>query len=666
MKSRAFFSILIVALLLSHGGPRNISTVQAATAASEWTQFGHDAQRTHFNSSSVAPPWRLKWIWNGANASGAVSSGKIRLPRNSQPVTGNGRVYIAAGAYGVYAIDNATGNTIWKRAFQNDAILSTPAYDAATDTLYVLSREGVLYRLKASNGGVYSAKYSTGARSSLPLPPALVGNRVYFSMGRYVYAVDKRTMALLWRYDTGSTVETPPAYSVSRNRIVVVARNLFVHAINATDGTRAWRVKPTPLTAGEPGSNSNFASPRNGWPVIAEQNGIVFIRYRIDWQTLWNWSTDLDTNAEMRQYLINNPSEQALYALDLDNGAASFTPNVGNGGFGDGGYLPMGPLPVIKRFADNTEVAYVVIRGGCAPSVDPASCDSRWDSHLGEMVLDNTTVSGYSAGQVRFIRNTFFPTDEQPFLSMAGDHLFAAHWEAGIAHRILDRSSAKGTTSVAPITTSNLSHIATSQDQDVCGSGFTANHYCVTGLYNTRSWPGGFYDYWQQGTVYDQYWSEYASWVISGDTVYYVSTDGAIVALKRGNPLADSPVPTVVFFDDVFASIQHALRPEPAAVIGFQQAADYAGETVTVEGVLQSVFNNHVAVYLGFKNPHNGAFKVRITKNAWDNFEISPDLYYKVGMKIQVKGIVTWYQGDPVIYVENPSQIVIVDSLVAK
>ena len=138
------------------------------------------------------------------------------------------------------------------------------------------------------------------------------------------------------------------------------------------------------------------------------------------------------------------------------------------------------------------------------------------------------------------------------------------------------------------------------------------------------------------------------------------------MALQNGNPTADSPAPALVFFDDIFASIQNALRPEPAAAIGFQQAADYAGKTVTVEGVLQSVFNNHVAVYLGFKNPHNGAFKVRIMKDAWNNFDLPPDQFYKVGMKIQVKGVVTWYQGDPVIYVKVPSQIVIVDTLVAK
>ena len=85
------------------------------------------------------------------------------------------------------------------------------------------------------------------------------------------------------------------------------------------------------------------------------------------------------------------------------------------------------------------------------------------------MVLDNTTVPGYQAGYVRYMRNTFFPTDEQANLSMAGDQLFAAHWEAGIAHRIVDRSAGRGSSS-SPIVIENLPHIVTSQNTLIASS----------------------------------------------------------------------------------------------------------------------------------------------------------------------------------------------------
>ncbi|MCB0136727.1 MAG: hypothetical protein KDD75_16600, partial [Caldilineaceae bacterium] len=77
---------------------------------SEWTQHAANAQRTSYNPSSVPAPWRWKWAWNGSNASGGITSGKFGLPRNSQPVTGGGQVYIAAGSRGVFALDNADGS----------------------------------------------------------------------------------------------------------------------------------------------------------------------------------------------------------------------------------------------------------------------------------------------------------------------------------------------------------------------------------------------------------------------------------------------------------------------------------------------------------------------------------------------------------------------------
>lgn len=503
----------------------------SSSGNSEWTQHAHDAQRTSYTDQVVPTPWRWKWAWNGPNSSGGISPGKFGLPRNSQPVTGGGRVYIAAGANGVYALNNADGSVVWSRNL-GSPVNSTPAYDPDTNALFVVATNGMLYKLNAATGATLG-QFSSGSSSDLPLPPAVISDRVFFSMGTRVYAINKQTMSQIWSYNAGAAVHTPPAYSPSRNRVIAVTEDLYVHAIDNATGTQVWRVKPTVRTGGDPGdNNSTLAEVKNGWPVIAEAHGYVLIKLRLDWQALWNpnpWPAD---NTAMRSYLQQNPEYQALFVLDLDDGSVPFIANVGHGGFGDGGYLPMGPQPVVKRFANGQEVAYVVMRGSpCAQS----PCDGRWDSHLGELVLDDTTVPGYLGGYVRFMQNTFFPTDEQAYISMSGDYIFGGHWEAGIAHRIIDRSPSRGT-GTNPIVTENLPHIVTSQDVDVCGTGFSTTHYCAQGLYNTRSWPGGFYIYWQQGPVYDQYWSEYATWVVSNNTVYFVSTDGAVVALESAAP----------------------------------------------------------------------------------------------------------------------------------
>ncbi len=565
-------------------------------------------------------------------------------------------MYVAAGLNGVYALNNANGQVVWSR---NDlgVINSTPAYDPVQDALFVVSANSRLYRLNAANGQTLG-EFNAGATSTLPLPPALAGDTVYFSMGNAVLALNKDTLAQRWRYEAGSPVHTPPAYSPGTGTVVVVSEDLYVHAIDATNGTRRWRVKPTPLQPGDPGGNSDYAQVSNGWPVIAEQHGLVLVRYRLDWQTMWNWDPNLlFTNAQMRAFLQNNPGDQPLFALRLSDGSAAFIPNVGNGGFGDGDYMPMGPLPVVKTLSDGTEIAYVVMRGTCLQE----PCDGRWDSRLGEMVLDDQTVPGYLAGYVRYMTNTFFPTDEQAFLTMAGDHLFAGHWEAGIAHQITDRSDSRGSSADNPILVSNLPHIATSQDQDICGSGFLASHYCAAGLSNTRNWPGGFYIYWQQGAVYDRYWSEYASWVVSNNTVYFVSTDGAVVALEQGNPGAARASALPVGFRTANGLPAPASPPPPAQPLTPGETWAYVGQTVTVEGRLAAVFNNGQAVYLTFREPHQGTFIVRILRQDRRNFPAAPEQMYAAGQVVQVRGRLGWYQGAPVIVVRSPAQIRMVE-----
>ena len=257
---------------------------------------------------------------------------------------------------------------------------------------------------------------------------------------------------------------------------------------------------------------------------------------------------------------------------------------------------------------------------------------------------------------------------------MAGDQIFAGHWEAGLAHTILDRSPNRGTGS-APITTSNLPHIATSQDADVCRTGFSATHYCATGLRNTRDWPGGFYIYWRQGAVYDAYWSEYAQWVIGNDTIYFVSTDGTIVALENssGTTTTTAPLETTVqtIARTVATEEPAALGSDPRLVstapiendlptISYVDAAAYAGRRVVVEGTLAEVFNNGKAVYLGFKVPHRGVFVARILASEWQEFPLAPEQLYRVGQQVRISGEVGWYPADPVLYVTAPDQVQVI------
>ncbi len=223
--------------------------------STDWYQHAADAQRTSYQPEAFPTPWRWKWAWNGPNSYGGITSGKFGLPRNSQPVVGGGRVYIAAGAQGVFALDNANGSVIWNRT-DLGIINSTPAFDPTTQALFVLSSNGTLYKLNSQNGSTLSS-FATSYSSNLPLPPAIAEGRVFFSMGRYVYALDTNTLSQLWRYDAASPVDTPPAYSATRDLVIVASRDLYVHAIDNKTGSQKWRVKHTSLDPGDPGSSDS-------------------------------------------------------------------------------------------------------------------------------------------------------------------------------------------------------------------------------------------------------------------------------------------------------------------------------------------------------------------------------------------------------------------------
>jgi len=627
----------------------------------EWTQHAHDAGHTGYIDQAVETPWRWKWSWNGPNSTGGVTSNKTALLKNVQPITGGGRVYVARGANGVYALNLTTGAELWS-SNPGGSINATPAFDGESNSLYVTSSNGFVYRLNAANGSVIN---SFNTQSSLSTSPTLIQDRLFVSSGSAVYAINKLSMGQIWRYNASSPVQTPPAYSASRNVVVVASANLYVHAIKNTDGTRHWQVRPTVHSPGDAGVEYTW-----GWPVIADQNGLVLVKLRLSWDTLWTFGTYPTTNQAIRQNLLSKPGDQSLFALSLDNGSVPFISNIGNGGWGDGGYLPMGPQPVVKRFPDNKEVVYTVGRAGGSNGI----YDARWDSLFVEMMLNSNTVPGYAAGEVRFIQyNHVVLTDEQPFVSMAGNYLLGGHWMAGYALKITDRSNGRGAWDIpSRIASVDAPHIVESQSANA-NCFFSAGHYCsnfLTQDIDTRTYPPGFYIYYGAGKVYESYWSSYTTWVVSNGLILFRSNSGAIVALEHGTPQTNAPLaaavdPTVAEMGPVLGDVidNPSALDRPATgpqIIPYTEARAHVGEVKTVQGVVRYIFNNGKSFYLGFQDPHQGVFAALIPVGYLDQFPDQPENLFHLGDEVKITGKIVWYQGDPVIYVSDPTQIELV------
>jgi outer membrane protein assembly factor BamB len=465
----------------------------------EWTQDAHDPQRTGYTFEEPVLPWTLLWTWNGPDPDGGPGGHFYHAPREARTVTGGSWVFVPAGNRGLYALSKTSGEPAWH--LQAAGFEATPAYDPNSRHLLAGGTDGRLYKIEAHTGRV-SGTYQAG--SPIHKSVLLVGEHAYIiTLEGRLHKVNIQDMTRSWIYDAGSPISTPPAYSASRGLVVFASEDLHVHAVQQTTGTQHWRVKPTSRPAKYPYSFDGY------WPVVADGQGIVFVRLNLGMNALWSgpltgeWGGGIYplTNAEIRDFLQSEGGKwKNLFALDLDNGQEKFVPAVGFGGVeglkDDKPVLENGPVPVVRVLPDGKEVAYTHFRSG-----QGGAKDGRWDSHIGEMVLDNSTVPGMAAGDLRFINTANLQTvisDEQTPLTGAGDTLFHAHWGASESFRITDRSDARGKTFENPILTSlNPTVIRRIVS---CASFDPATHWTSCGLSlfgDTRYWSGpGWWVYW--------------------------------------------------------------------------------------------------------------------------------------------------------------------------
>ena len=431
----------------------------ALAARGEWHQDGGDAQRTSFTAEEPELPWTLAWTWNGPDARGGAGGHRYHQPQPHTPweariCTGGTHVYAPAGTNGLFALRKTDGTVAWQ--FREGACEATPAYDAADGSVLVGTGTGTLFKLDAATGKITGQFAADGPLHKSVL---LAGGHAYaLTDGGVLHKVDVRDMKPVWTYRAGAAAQTLPAFSTAQQMVIFCTADLRVHGVNAADGRRKWAVKPTPLA---PGDDVEFTG---GWPVVAEKRGVVFVRLLIGGidTVLWSgggphgkWPTN---NAAIRQRLVENPRWKNLFALRLEDGAEAFVPAVGPAGVEDlragRPRLRVPEMPVVKNIGDR-EVAYLQWRNG--DTRDP-KWDGRWDSHLGELVLDDATVPGCAAGDARFVQfqehgGWVHVTDESCPLSMAGQTLFYAHWDMSQSARLTDRSPALGRTRAAPIKT---------------------------------------------------------------------------------------------------------------------------------------------------------------------------------------------------------------------
>jgi DNA/RNA endonuclease YhcR with UshA esterase domain len=100
--------------------------------------------------------------------------------------------------------------------------------------------------------------------------------------------------------------------------------------------------------------------------------------------------------------------------------------------------------------------------------------------------------------------------------------------------------------------------------------------------------------------------------------------------------------------------------PTPPAVVSWQDAAQYYGQNVTVEGTVVDTYNSGKVVFLNFDQDYKSTLKAVIFPDDWPKFPEPPEELF-LGKKVRITGLVKEYQGAPEIIVEEPEQIEILE-----
>lgn len=249
----------------------------AAAATPDAAMFRGDARHSGVTSSKGLPALHgVKWKFHCA---GSVSS----------PALSGGLLYIGCDDGQLYALDAASGAKKWE--FKTGGrVDSSPA--VADGLVYVTSYDGKAYALDAKSGEQrwsfategerrFSAPHIHGAEPAaevMPDPfdfylssPTLAQGMVYFGSGdHHVYALDAKSGALKWKFETANVVHASPAVADGTLYVGDYASRLY--ALNAATGAEKWRFQA--------GLDDKIHNQEGFQSSPAVMNGVVYVGCR--------------------------------------------------------------------------------------------------------------------------------------------------------------------------------------------------------------------------------------------------------------------------------------------------------------------------------------------------------------------------------------------------
>ena len=201
-----------------------------------WPTFHFDAERHGAVDFPHRPPYRRAWMFRAGDL--------VEFP----PVVAYNRLYFTNNSGVLFAINARTGKRAW-RFRSGRCVASSPAVADHTVFQTFLNRppcnrepdERLTGQVVAFATGFGKVRWrrTIGPSESSPL---VADGRVYVAdWNGKVYALDQRTGATVWTYETGGEVKG--AVALSGRKLYVGSYDHHVYALNARTGKLLWRAE---------------------------------------------------------------------------------------------------------------------------------------------------------------------------------------------------------------------------------------------------------------------------------------------------------------------------------------------------------------------------------------------------------------------------------------
>jgi outer membrane protein assembly factor BamB len=290
-----------------------------------WPTYGFDLARTHSPGFLHRPPFRKLW-------STFADSSFIEFP----PVIAYDRLYVGTNYGLVLAIDSETGRYVWRRELGR-CIAASPTVgrgvvyvatmDPAPCSGHDAASGGYVAALNARTGALLW-RYQTGLVESSPL---LVGRVLYFgSWDRRVYAIDTETRRLRWSFTTRGEVKAGAAFA--GGSIFIGSYDGHVYALDARTGKLRWSAAAR-SRGSAPGKFYATPAVAHGVVYAGATDGTIYAFRAEDGRLAWSRDTGnyvYAPAAVWRHTVYVGSYDHRLYALDAGSGVIRWVFDAGH------------------------------------------------------------------------------------------------------------------------------------------------------------------------------------------------------------------------------------------------------------------------------------------------------------------------------------------------